>query len=116
MRNSTGTQYQNRPLRGLFANLKTKRRLLYEMPSIRLWCSWDARVPVSKEFERMNKAVIISLAILGLSTSAAFAKAHHAKKPGATSAATMPVPTQLFVVSDADKKLYAKNKRDSGVK
>jgi hypothetical protein len=64
----------------------------------------------------MNKAIIISLAVLGLSTSAASAKTHHAKKPEATAAATMPAPTQLFVVSDADKKLYAKNKRESGVK
>jgi hypothetical protein len=65
----------------------------------------------------MNKAIIVSVAILGLSTSAALAaKTHHAKKPVAAAAATTPAPTQLFVVSDADKALYAKNKRESGVK
>jgi hypothetical protein len=28
----------------------------------------------------------------------------------------LPAPTNLFVVSDADKALYARNKRESGVK
>jgi hypothetical protein len=65
----------------------------------------------------MNKAIIVSLAILGLSTSAALAaKTHHAKKPDAAPAWTAPAPTHLFQVSDADKALYAKNKRASGVK
>jgi hypothetical protein len=66
----------------------------------------------------VNKAIIVSLAILGLSTSAALAaKTHHAKKPNAAPAAsTYPAETHLFQVSDADKKLYAKNKRESGVK
>jgi hypothetical protein len=62
----------------------------------------------------MNKTVIVSIAILSLSTLAA---KHHAKKPpDAASAASMPAPTQLFVVNSADKELYAKNKRESGVK
>jgi len=65
----------------------------------------------------MNKTIIVSLAVLSLSTSAALAAKHHAKKPAeAPAAATMPAPTTLFVVSDADKALYAKNKRESGVK
>jgi hypothetical protein len=65
----------------------------------------------------MNKTVIVSIAILSLSTSAALAAKHHAKKPpDAASAASMPAPTQLFVVNSADKELYAKNKRESGVK
>jgi hypothetical protein len=66
----------------------------------------------------MNKAVIVSLAILGLSTSAALAaKSHHAKKPAAAPAASAAAPeTHIFQVSDADKQLYAKNKRESGLK
>jgi hypothetical protein len=66
----------------------------------------------------MNKAIIVSLAILGLSTSAALAaKSHHAKKPAAAPAASAAAPaTNIFQVSAADKKLYAKNKRESGVK
>jgi hypothetical protein len=65
----------------------------------------------------MNKAIIVSLAILGLSTSAALAaKSHHAKKPAAPAASAAAPATQIFQVSDADKKLYAKNKRESGVK
>ena len=66
----------------------------------------------------MNKAIIVSLAILGLSTSVALAaKTHHAKKPDAAPAAnTYPAETHIFKVSDADKLLYAKNKRESGMK
>jgi hypothetical protein len=66
----------------------------------------------------MNKAIIVSLAILGLSTSAALAaKTHHAKKPAAAPAATTYAPeTHMFQVSEADKKLYARNKREAGVK
>lgn len=64
----------------------------------------------------MNKAIIVSLAILGLSTSAALAAKHHVKKPAEAPAASTPAPTNLFVVSDADKALYARNKRESGVK
>jgi hypothetical protein len=67
----------------------------------------------------MNKAVIVSVAILGLSTSVALAaKTRHAK-PAAAPAASAPAPapeTHIFQVSDADKKLYAKNKRESGMK
>jgi hypothetical protein len=72
----------------------------------------------SEEFEHMNKAIIVSLAILGLSTSAALAaKMHHAKKPAAAPmASTAPAETHIFQVSDADKALYAKNKRESGMK
>jgi hypothetical protein len=66
----------------------------------------------------MNKAIIVSLAILGLSTSAALAaKSHHAMKPAAAPAATPAASeTHIFQVSDADKKLYEKNKRESGMK
>jgi hypothetical protein len=70
-----------------------------------------------EEFEPMNKTIIVSLAILGLSTSAALAaKTHHAKKPDAAPAASTPAPMNLFSVSAADKELYAKNKRESGMK
>jgi len=64
----------------------------------------------------MNKAIIVSLAIVSLSTSAAFAAKHHVKKPAEAPVASTPAPTHLFVVSDADKALYARNKRESGVK
>jgi hypothetical protein len=65
----------------------------------------------------MNKAIIVSIAILGLSTSAALAaKTHHAKKPAAAPAATYAAETHIFHVSDADKALYAKNKREAGLK
>jgi hypothetical protein len=65
----------------------------------------------------MNKTIIVSVAILGLSTSAALAaKPHHAKKPVAAPVASTPGPTNLFTVSAADKELYAKNKRESGLK
>jgi hypothetical protein len=64
----------------------------------------------------MNKIVIVSIAILGLATSAALAAKQHAKKPDAAPAASAPAPTSLFTVSAADKDLYAKNKRASGVK
>jgi hypothetical protein len=71
----------------------------------------------SEEFEQVNKAIIVSVAILGLSTSAALAaKTHHTKKPEAAAATSAPAATHLFVVSDDDKALYAKNKRESGVK
>ena len=65
----------------------------------------------------MKKIIMVSAAILSLSTSAALAaKAHHAKKSDGAPAASTPAPTKLFVVSDADKALSAKNKRESGVK
>ena len=70
-----------------------------------------------EEFYHMNKVIIVSLAILGLSTSAPMAaKTHHMKKPEAAAAMTAPAPTHLFMVSDADKELYMKNKREAGVK
>jgi hypothetical protein len=66
----------------------------------------------------MTKAIIISLAVVSLSASAAFAaKTHHAKKPAAAPvAASTPAPAPMFTVSAADKALYAKNKHDSGMK
>jgi hypothetical protein len=70
-----------------------------------------------EEFDHMKKTIIVSLAILGLSASAALAaKPHHAKKPEAAPAPTYAAETHIFHVSDADKALWAKNKRESGVK
>ena len=63
----------------------------------------------------MNKAIIVSLAILGLSTSAALAAKHKKPEP-APAAPAYAAETHIFHVSDADKALYAKNKRESGVK
>ena len=63
----------------------------------------------------MKKAIIVISLAVAMSTSVALAKTHHAKKPDAP-VATTPAPTHLFVVSDEDKALYAKNKRESGIK
>jgi hypothetical protein len=67
----------------------------------------------------VNKAIIIvGLAVLGLSSSAALAaKTHHAKKPTASTAMNTPGSTMPFGgVSKSDKEMYARNKRESGVK
>jgi hypothetical protein len=69
------------------------------------------------------KAIVVGLAILAVSTSAALAakKTHHAMKPKETAAAATPgAPNPNLVVpggvSAADKALYAKNLHDSGMK
>ena len=64
----------------------------------------------------MNKVILVISLTVAMSTSATLAKTHHAKKPAPAPVASTPAPTQLFVVSDADKALYAKNKRESGIK
>jgi hypothetical protein len=75
------------------------------------------RIRFPEEFKHMNKVIIVSLAILGLSTSAALAAKHHAKKPEVAAAGpTYAAETHIFHVSDGDKELYAKNKRESGMK
>lgn len=76
------------------------------------------RIRFPEEFEHMKKVIIVSLAILGLSTSAALAAKHHAKKPeaAAPAAPTSAAETHIFHVSDADKALYMKNKREAGMK
>ncbi len=65
----------------------------------------------------MKKVVLVGFAILAVSTSGAFAKAKP-KAPAATAAATTGVaaPLMLSQVSAADRELYKKNKRDSGIK
>ena len=65
----------------------------------------------------MKKLILVGVAILAVSTSAALAKSH-AKKPKAEAAATSTGSTGPLMgqISDADRALYVKNKHDSGVK
>jgi len=63
----------------------------------------------------MKKIIVVGLAILAVSTSAALAKSKKPKEPAA--AASMASPNPLLAnVSAADKELYKKNKIASGVK
>ena len=69
--------------------------------------------------ELSMKKIIVGIAILAISTSAAFAaKKHHghAMKPKAAAAATSSGPMMGANVSAADKALYKKNQHDSGMK
>ena len=65
----------------------------------------------------MKKIILVSLAILAVTTSGALAK--KATKPKATAAATttasIPSP-MLGQVSAADQALYKKSQRESGMK
>jgi biopolymer transport protein ExbD len=65
----------------------------------------------------MNKIILVGLAILAVSASSALAKSHM-KKPKAAAAATSTTSPSPFMgqVSAADREMYMKNKRDSGVK
>lgn len=69
----------------------------------------------------MKKAIFVGLAILAVSTSGALAK--KASKPKAPAAATAttttptgPAPFMMGQVSAADRELYAKSQRESGMK
>ena len=65
----------------------------------------------------MKKIIVVGFAILAVSTSGALAK--KAAKPAASAAATTTTgaaPFMLGQVSAADKELYKKNQRDSGIK
>jgi hypothetical protein len=69
----------------------------------------------------MKKAIFVGLAILAASTSGALAK--KASKPKAPAAATAtttnptgPAPFMMGQVSAADRELYAKSQRESGMK
>ncbi len=63
----------------------------------------------------MKKIDLDGFAILAVSTSGALAK--KATKPKPAAAATTATTTPLmFQVSAADKELYKKNQRDSGIK
>ena len=65
----------------------------------------------------MKKKVLVGLAILAVSTSAALAKHHgHAMKPKAAAAAAAPAASPLMGnVSAADRAMYKKNQHDSGM-
>jgi hypothetical protein len=76
----------------------------------------------------MKKIVIVGFAILAVSTSAALAKGKGAVKPKATAAATTAGSAGPFMtspgstgpmmgqVSAADRELYQKSQRESGMK
>jgi hypothetical protein len=66
----------------------------------------------------MTKAIIVGLAIIAVSASAALAKAKPkaaAPAPAAATSTTGPGPL-MGQVSAADRALYEKNQRDSGMK
>ena len=67
----------------------------------------------------MKKIILVGLAILAVSTSGALAK--KATKPKAPAAATTTntggaAPLMMGQVSAADRELYAKSQRESGMK
>jgi hypothetical protein len=67
----------------------------------------------------MKKILVVGVAILAVSTSGALAK--KAAKPKAPAAATTtnaggPSPLMFGQVSAADRELYKRNQRDSGIK
>jgi hypothetical protein len=66
----------------------------------------------------MKKIIVIGLATVALSISPASAKKHAAKPKGPAAAATStPSPGPMMgQPSAADKEMYMKNKRDSGMK
>ena len=69
----------------------------------------------------MKKAILVGLAILAVSTSGALAKkASKPKAPAAATAATTTAaaapPMMMGQVSAADRELYAKSQRESGMK
>ena len=72
----------------------------------------------------MKKAIVVGLAILAVSTSGALAAAKKTPKPKAPAAATAAAPTPAAPaapvmtgqVSAADRALYEKSQRESGMK
>lgn len=68
----------------------------------------------------MKKSILVGLAILAISTSGALAahKKGHAAKPKEAAVAAAPAsPSPIFgQPSAADKALYLRNQRESGVK
>ena len=65
----------------------------------------------------MKKVFLVSLAILAVSTSGALAKkAAKPKAAPAAAAATTSGPMMFGQVSAADRELYMRNQRDSGIK
>ena len=65
----------------------------------------------------MKKIIVIGLATVALSISPALAKKAAKPKAPAAAAATAPAPGPMMgQPSAADKAMYMKNKRDSGIK
>jgi hypothetical protein len=65
----------------------------------------------------MKKIIVVGLAILAVSTSPVFAKKHMAKPKAPAAAASTPGPGPMMgQPSAADREMYMKNKRDSGIK
>ena len=67
----------------------------------------------------MKKIIVVGLAILAVSTSPVLAKKHAAKPkapPAAAASAPTAGPMMMGQPSAADKAMYMKNKRDSGMK
>ena len=65
----------------------------------------------------MKKIVLVGLAILAVSTSPALAKKHAMKpKAPAAAASTGSAGPMMGQGSAADREMYMKNKRDSGMK
>jgi predicted outer membrane protein len=64
----------------------------------------------------MKKIILVGLAILAVSTSAALAKSHAKPKAPAAATSTGSAGPLMGQVSAADLALYKKNKHDSGVK
>jgi hypothetical protein len=64
------------------------------------------------------KGILVGLAILAVSTSAALAahKTHHMMKPKEAAATTTTPLMMTGGVSAADRALYVKNEHDSGMK
>jgi hypothetical protein len=77
----------------------------------------DCRASFSRELT-MKKIILAGVAILAVSTSPVLAK-KHAAKPKAPPAAAASAPTagpMMGQPSAADREMYMKNKRDSGMK
>ena len=75
----------------------------------------DCCASFSRELS-MKKIILVGLAILAVSTSAALAKSHAKPKAPAAATSTASTVPLLSPVSAADRALYKKNKHDSGVK
>ena len=63
----------------------------------------------------MTKIIIVCLAVVAVSASPALAKKAKPKAPPAAASTTSPGPV-MGQVSAADRELYKKNQRDSGMK
>ncbi len=69
----------------------------------------------------MNKLIVAGISVVSLLVSPAWAMkhhhaSHHMMKPAATTTAAPQTTWPFGGVSDADKKAYARNKRESVVK